>query len=64
MSYQATWQHIRQLTLEAGYTSVVKQGSWIWIYDNLNFNQKVCHERAGKFYFTITIIPWAALIQN
>ena len=47
MSYDATWQHIRQLIQEAGYTSIVKQGYWIWIYDNFNFNRQIRHEREG-----------------
>ena len=49
MSYEATWQHIQQLIFEAGYADVVKQGSWIWIYDNLNLMRKVRHERSGMW---------------
>ena len=55
MSYEATWQHIQQLIFEAGYADVVKQGSWTWIYDNLNLMRKVRHERSGSYGLTIIL---------
>ena len=36
-----------KLTHDAKYTERVQQGHWIWIYDNLNVNQTVRHERQG-----------------
>ena len=36
-----------KLTHDAKYTECVQQGHWIWIYDNLNVNQTVRHERQG-----------------
>ena len=47
LSYDATWQCLRQLIHEAGYLDMIREGHWIWIYDNLNFSQKVRHERSG-----------------
>ena len=48
LSYEATWQYLKQLTREANFTDMVKCGHWIWVYDNLNFRQAVRHERSGK----------------
>ena len=55
LSYDATWQCLRQLTYEAGYLDMVRNGHWIWIYDNLNFNQTVRHERSGLYTKNSTI---------
>ena len=49
MSYWATWGYLRQLTAEAKYLEAVKAGRWLWVYDNLNVHQTVCHEREGTF---------------
>ncbi len=47
MSYHATWGYLRQLTTEAQYVDVVKEGHWQWVYDNINLHQRVRHEREG-----------------
>ncbi len=46
LSYDATWQHLR-LTDEARFLEVVRDDHWMWVYDNLNLQQAVCHERSG-----------------
>lgn len=49
MSYTATWDYLRQLTVDAHYLEVVRTGHWLWIYDHLNIHLKVHHEREGNF---------------
>ena len=48
MSYQRTWDYLRQLTAEAEYLKVIRTGHWLWVYDNVNLHQRVRHERGGK----------------
>ena len=38
-----------KLVNEAQYLNQVQQGRWIWVYDNLNYHQRVRHERKGKY---------------
>ena len=47
LSYDGTWQHLLKLTEKARYPEIVQEGHWIWMYDNLNFLQKIRHERSG-----------------
>ena len=53
--YQAAWDYLRQLTAEAGYQVAVTVGHWLWVYDNPNINQPVCHEREGKQHSDLSI---------
>lgn len=46
--YTSIWDYLRQLTTEARYQELVKSGHWMWVYDNLNMQHKVRHEREGK----------------
>ena len=46
--YQAAWDYLRQLTAEARYQEAVTVGHWLWVYDNPNIHQPVCHEHEGK----------------
>lgn len=48
VSYTTAWKYLKQLTIESRYLDVVREGHWIWAYDNLNFNVRVRHEREGK----------------
>ena len=48
MSYSTTWNYLRQLTTQARYSDMVREGHWIWVYDNLNMHQRVRHERTGE----------------
>lgn len=52
MSYTATWDYLRQLTIDANYLEVIRTGHWLWIYDNLNIHLTVRHEREGMFIDT------------
>ena len=36
VSHMTAWKYLRQLTQEAKYLDVVRQGHWLWVYDNLN----------------------------
>lgn len=36
-----------KLTQDAQYAQQIKDGHWIWVYDNLNLHQVVRHEREG-----------------
>ena len=53
VSYVSAWQYLRQLTTEAQYLEVVREGHWIWVYDNVNIHQKVRHEREGQYESTL-----------
>ena len=48
MSYNSTWNYLRELTTQAHYTEVIQSGRFLWVYDNLNIHQRVCHERSGN----------------
>ena len=37
-----------QLTAEARYDHLVRSGFWVWIFDNVNLQKKIRHEREGK----------------
>ena len=47
-SYATAWKYLKQLTQESMYLEIIRQGCWLWIYDNLNLHQKVRHERQGN----------------
>ena len=47
VSYQTAWKYLQQLTTEARYHEIVQSGHWQWVFDNLNMNQRVRHEREG-----------------
>lgn len=48
VSYVTAWKYLRQLTEEAQYLHTVRQGHWLWVYDNLNLLKSVRHEREGN----------------
>lgn len=43
-SYSTTWNYLRRLVEESRIQEVVRQGHWIWVYDNLNKHQTVRHD--------------------
>lgn len=47
LSYNATWIYLTKLIEEADYMGQLKEGQWLWIYDNLNLHQTIRHERQG-----------------
>ena len=49
VSYATAWKYLRQLTSEAMYLDHIREGHWMWAYDNLNIYQRVRHERYGKY---------------
>ena len=51
MSYDRTWDYLQRLTNEAQYLKIVKQGHWMWAYDNINIHMRARHERQGLFNF-------------
>ena len=51
MSYDRTWYYLQRLTNEAQYLEIVKQGHWMWAYDNINIHMRARHERQGLFNF-------------
>ena len=55
MSYQRSWEYLRQLTAEAELLQVVQNGHWLWVYDNVNLHQTVRHEREGINIRTIEV---------
>ena len=55
LSYDATWKHLLKLTEKAQFSVVVREGHWIWIYDNLNFQKKIRHERSGDNHIIIQV---------
>ena len=46
-SYTTAWKYLRNLTTEARYLDMIRSGHWIWVYDNLNLQQHIRHEREG-----------------
>ena len=46
MSYTKTWEYLKKLSNEAHYKDQVKEGNWIWVYDNFNL-----HEIRGKLLY-------------
>ncbi len=53
-SYHTTWAYLRQLTTEAQYLDVVRDGHWQWVYDNINMYQRIRHERQGSLNHLVT----------
>lgn len=47
LSYDMTWEYVQHLTQKANFQTVVKEGPWLWVYDNststpeLGMNTKV-----------------------
>lgn len=57
VSYTSVWKYLKQLTAEARFLEIVREGHWLWVYDNLNLHQHVRHERQGKGHLcTCTIL--------
>ena len=48
VSYTTAWKYLKQLTQEARYLEVVREGHWQWVYDNLNYLLSIRHEREGR----------------
>ncbi len=48
VSHTTTWKYLKQLTQQSRYTELLREGHWIWVFDNLNIHQKVRHERDGN----------------
>ena len=40
LSYTTSWKYLLQLTAEARYDHLVRSGFWVWIFDNVNLQQK------------------------
>ena len=53
VSYATAWKYLRQISAEAMYLERIREGHWIWAYDNLNIYQRVRHER----YAAINYVP-------
>ena len=49
VSYTTAWKYLKQLTQEARYLEVVREGHWQWVYDNLNYLLSIRHEREGRY---------------
>lgn len=47
VSYATAWKYLRKITSEAMYLERIREGHWIWAFDNLNIHQRVRHERFG-----------------
>lgn len=39
-----TWAYLKRLSEEADYVGQVKEGHWLWVYDNFNYHQTTHHE--------------------
>ena len=48
VSYSTAWRYLIQLTSEAMYDRAIRAGKWLWVFDNVNFQQRVRHERQGN----------------
>ena len=49
MSYDMTWVYLKRMIMEENYVQRVKEGRWLWIYDNFNMHKATRHEREGKY---------------
>ena len=47
LSYDATLIHMKKMVDKEDYITQVRQGWWLWVYDNFNMHQAICHERQG-----------------
>ena len=47
VSYKCAWKYLRQLTLEARYQELIQSRHQMWVYDNINAQQRIRHEREG-----------------
>ena len=56
VSYMTAWKYLRQLTQEARYLDTVREGHWLWVYDNLNLLRSVRHEREGTTMHTCVYV--------
>ena len=57
VSYSGAWKYLKQLTTEARFLDVVRDGHWQWVYDNLNYLMHIRHERQGR-YTTLVLSPY------
>ena len=55
LSYDATWKHLLKLTEKAQFPVLVREGHWVWMYDNLNFQNKIRHERSGNNHIIVRV---------
>ena len=53
--------YLRRLTDEAQYLEIVKQGHWMWAYDNINIHMRARHERQGLFNSTNAVASFPGL---
>ena len=51
MSYDMTWVHLKRLMMEENYVEKVRDGHWLWIYDNSNMHQTTRHERQSELLY-------------
>ena len=51
LSYDATLIHMKKMVDKEDYITQVRQGRWLWVYDNFNIHQAIRHERKGIFVF-------------
>ena len=49
VSYSGVWKYLKQLTTEARFLDIVRDGHWQWVYDNLNYLQHIHHEHEGRY---------------
>ena len=54
VSYTTAWKYLKQLTQEARYLEVVREGHWV--YDNLNYLLSIRHEREGRYTLLYIIL--------
>lgn len=48
VSYTSVWKYLSQLTTQAQFLDIIREGHWLWVFDNLNVHQCIRHERQGE----------------
>ena len=48
LSYDATLIHMKKMVDKEDYITQVRQGRWLWVYDNFKMHQAIHHR--GKVY--------------
>ena len=53
LAYDTTWTYLKKLVDHADYSSQVRQGRWLWVYDNFNMHQTIRHERIPMLFISM-----------
>ena len=64
MSYKTAWASLKHLSEEAHYTEKIKQGRWLWVFDNFNMHHTIQHEHQVKKKLELHSLARFSLISH